>query len=523
MASFLTKAQNMGPAALIMAGSVFLSRFMGLIRDKVISYLYGAGPDTDIYFTAFVIPDFINYLLAGGYFSITLIPLLSRFFQQDEEEGWRFFSAAFWWIVLAIGSLTIIAWFFAHELSALAAPGFDPEARARLAQFMRIILPAQACFLPGACFTALLFMRRQFYIPALTPLIYNSFIILGGVFFFYAFPGSGMEGFLWGVLAGAFAGSLLLPYLAARAGGLRLSLTFAHPGLKKFILLALPLMLGQSITVLDEGFLRIFGSLGEDGGVSLLNYARRIMMVPVGVVAQAAGVASYPFLARLVASGDTDGFNKTLNSALLNSLAVIIPLGLWMMAVSEPTMRLIFEQGRFSTADTAISSFLLTIMLCAVGFWAIQQILGRGFYANENTLTPVLVGSLATVLTLPLYYLLSKKFGAPGVALAGVISMSLYTAMLIWRWKVRQGSAALSGLLVRTVSLVGISLPCAVLADMTCQLIKNAMPESPLLGAFLSLCASGPVFGVPYLLICRWLTPALWQDTIGILRSKLKK
>ncbi len=85
-----------------MGVSVLLSRFMGLIRDKVISYLFGATSESDLYFAAFVIPDFINYLLAGAYFSITLIPLLSAYFEKDEEDGWRFFSAVFTWIALLI-------------------------------------------------------------------------------------------------------------------------------------------------------------------------------------------------------------------------------------------------------------------------------------------------------------------------------------------------------------------------------------------------------------------------------------
>ncbi len=97
----------MGAAAMIMAVSVLLSRFMGLARDKVISWQFGAGGDADIYFTAFVVPDFLNYLLAGGYVSITLIPLLSRRFEEDEADGWAFFSTVFTWATLAIGLLTL--------------------------------------------------------------------------------------------------------------------------------------------------------------------------------------------------------------------------------------------------------------------------------------------------------------------------------------------------------------------------------------------------------------------------------
>lgn len=518
--SIFTKAQRLGPAAMIMAGSVFLSRFMGLVRDKVISYYYGAGPETDIYNASFAIPDFINYLLAGGYFSITLIPLLARYFKNSDEDGWAFFSSAFWWVVIAIGSVTALAWIFAPELAYLAAPGFDAASRARLVEFLRIILPAQACFLPGACFTALLIMRRQFTIPALTPLVYNGCIILVGLAFTYAAPERGIEGFSWGVLLGAALGSLIIPGLAALAGGLDLKPVFTHPGLKRFVLLALPLMLGQSIVVLDEQFVRIFGSLGPEGSISHLNYARRIMMVPVGVVAQAAGVSSYPFLAALVAQGDRKGFDRTVNQALLTTIAVIIPLSLWMISVATPTIRLIFEQGRFSAEATGATALLLGIMLASTAFWAIQQVLGRGFYANENTLTPVLVGTAATVCALPCYYLGATQFGAPGVALAGVASLGFYTVFMLWRWHVHFGGGALSGLGRRIVTVTGLSLPCALLSWQTSMLVEKFMPTHPLLSAFLAICTGFTAFILFFTPLVRLLLPAVWQETIGSLIRK---
>ena len=146
----LTSRQKMGAAALIMAFSVLLSRLMGLLRDKVISWQFGAGGETDIYFSAFVVPDFLNYLLAGGYISITLIPLLAGCFERDEEDGWRFFGTVFCWAALAITVLTLLAWLAAPWLSGLVAPGFDSWQRERLTTFLRIVLPAQVFFLPGA-------------------------------------------------------------------------------------------------------------------------------------------------------------------------------------------------------------------------------------------------------------------------------------------------------------------------------------------------------------------------------------
>lgn len=520
---FFTQSQHLGAAAVIMSLSVFFSRFMGLVRDKVISYFYGAGPETDIYFISFAIPDFINYLLAGGYFSITLIPLLTRFFEKDPDDGWRFFSAAFWWVSIASIFAVAVAWIFAHPLSYVAAPLYDDAQRVRLVYFLRIILPAQVCFLPGACFTALLFMRRQFSIPALTPLVYNGCIILVGVLFMHLFPQSGMEGFLWGVLTGAFLGSFVLPCLAARSGGLHISLAFLHPGLKKFILLALPLMLGQSIVVLDEQFIRIFGSMGPEGSVSLLNYARRLMMVPVGVVAQAAGVASYPFLASLAAKGDNKGFDGTMNRSLLTAMAVILPLSFWMMAASGPIIRLIYQQGRFDPAMSAEASMLLVIMLCGVGFWTVQQILGRGFYAQENTITPVLAGTAGTALGLPLYFILGGWLSTPGVALAGVLSVALYTAVLAGFWMHRLGDGALRSLGRRCFALVALGAPCALLAYGGVHAADMLLPLAPLGAACLGIVLSGLLFAGPYLLLCRLLTPRTWNDTAGVVLRLFKR
>ena len=172
--SILSKSQSMGVAAVILAVSTLLSRFMGLVRDKIISWQFGAGGESDMYFAAFVVPDIINYLLAGGFMSITLIPLLSKRFSEDEADGWRFYSCVLTWMAVCAMAVTALGMLFAEPLAHVVAPGLDPSRYARLALFMRIVLPAQVFFLVGSCIIALLYLRRQFTIPALTPLIYNG-------------------------------------------------------------------------------------------------------------------------------------------------------------------------------------------------------------------------------------------------------------------------------------------------------------------------------------------------------------
>ncbi len=493
--AFWHRRQAMGWAAALLGGSVLLSRFMGLFRDKVISYYFGATEESDVYFAAFVIPDFINYLLAGAYFSITLIPILSEEFQKDEEDAWRFFSAVLFWTAVISSALTAAVMVWANPLSHWAAPGLSPQAAERLAYFLRIIAPAQIFFLLGSCCSAVLYLRKQFQAPALSPLVYNAFIIALGVLM----RRFGMEGFCWGVLSGAFLGNFLLPLTAVRFGGdFRWRWVVWHPSLKKFLALALPLMVGQSVVVLDEQLVRVFGSLAAVGAISWLNYARRIMLVPVGVVAQAAGTASFPFLAEAYASGNARKFFETLSTAFRNTLAVLIPLSLWMILAAEPIVVLIFQQGRFSAADTVETVWALRILLSVVFCWGIQQILGRGYYARQDTVTPAVIGTLCTVAAIPIYFIAARRFGVRGVAAASALSVALYTLGLSLRWRARLGAQAFEGLGASALKITAVST-AALIPAAAGLLLPSLWPLGNLYAqAFTQLALSAMAFALGF-------------------------
>lgn len=427
----LKRKQTIGIAAVIVGISVLFSRFMGLIRDKVISYWFGASVESDLYFAAFVIPDFINYLLAGAYFSITLIPILGKLFQENEEEGWNFFSTALLWIFSAISLFTLAGEFLAEKIVLYIAPGFEAEDLRKLVRFVRIILPAQIFFLVGSCFSSILYLRKQFVVPSLSPIIYNGGIIIVGL----VLKDLGIEGFCWGVLAGSFTGNMLLPMFAVRyGGGMRLRFKLWHGKMKNFILTALPLMLGQSIVVLDEQLVRIFGSLAGPGAVSHINYARRLMMVPVGIVGQAAAVASYPFISELFVKQKMEDFFSAIRKAIKHSLFLVIFLSCAMAAAAEPVVGLIFQQGRFGVADTFETAGLLRIYLLAVPLWAFQQILGRAFYATGDTLSPVIIGTATTLVMLPIFWGGALFLGSRGVVGASVFGFLVYSLVLSWWW-----------------------------------------------------------------------------------------
>ena len=298
----MTKPIRMGTAAVVVAASVLLSRLLGLVREALIAGLIGVNENSDLYFDAFLIPDFLNYLLAGAYLTITLVPVLSRHLENgDAERASQAFTSVFRFVAWVIVGLTLLMWIFAEPLVGLAFP--EIASRGALVELTRIVLPAQVFLVLGALLMAVQYSHKRFLFPALAPLIYNLGIIGGGLIG-WASGNPSPASFLIGAVAGAAIGNFGLQLIGARRTGTWFTSTTEPGAVREYLTLAFPLMLGQSVAVLDEQFVRLFGQL-ETAATSELFFARRLNMVPVGVIAQAAGVAAFPFLARLAAGGRT--------------------------------------------------------------------------------------------------------------------------------------------------------------------------------------------------------------------------
>ncbi len=392
---------GVGTAAAIVSGSVILSRLLGLGRETLLAALLGVTAEGDLYRYAFLLPDLLNYLLAGGFLSITLIPLLSRRLEEGNSEQAQFdFTAVFRWVSVAIVALTAGLFIFAEPVARIAFASIPETDLPEVVRLTRIVLPAQICFVLGSLFMAYQYVHRKFLIPALAPLIYNLGIIAGGLLV-AGNTGDRADGFIWGALLGALAGTLLLQWLGAHRAGLRFA-RGPSQAVPAYFALALPLMIGQSVAVLDEQFPRIFGQLSEVGATSALSLARMLNMLPVGVIAQAAAVASYPFLARLVAAGDetetdrlTDRALRTATVASLFALALVI-------GAARPLVTLVYEWGRFESADSDLVAGLLIWFALAIPAWGIHQILSRWFYAHQRMWLPVVIGTAATAVAIPL-------------------------------------------------------------------------------------------------------------------------
>jgi putative peptidoglycan lipid II flippase len=273
------------------------------------------------------------------------------------------------------------------------------------------------------------YAKNRFIIPSLAPILYNIGIILGGVLLSSRI---GITGFAVGVLGGAICGNFLLQiYGAWRAGAIfRPNFNVRHHGFWMFLKLSVPIMLALSLSFVDDWIIRWFGSYLQPASITWLADGKTLMRVPLGLVGQAIGVASFPILAQLYSEKKFDDMNRILNSTFRALIFLLLPISALTIAQSLPLVHLAFSATRLRSTDLSAIASTLAFFSLGMFAWGAQNILARGFYATRDTITPAVVGTLTTLLSLPVYWLLVRRMDYVGLALASTIGIVAYTVLL---------------------------------------------------------------------------------------------
>jgi putative peptidoglycan lipid II flippase len=411
-------------ATMLFMTAVMLSRVVGYLRDAYIAYAFGAGHQTDAYVEAFTVPDFLNYILAGGALSITFIAIYTRYLVNDEEgKADKTFSVivSVMATVLVVG--IVIAELLAPQIVHAIAPKFTPDQHQLCVYLTRILLPAQLFFVVGGVVSAVLASHRMFLIPALAPIVYNFGIIFGGVLLSHNF---GIASLAMGAVAGSFLGPFLINVLGTRNTRIRFALNWDihDAGFREWFRKSLPLMLGVSLVTADDWIVRYFAS-GGAGDITRLNYAKRLFMVPMAVLGQAAGAASLPFFARLFSEKKLEDFSRTVSDSVYRIAAASILISAWIGATALPAVDIVYRRGKFTFADSTETAVFFAWFGISLAFWAAQAIYARAFYATGNTLTPMIATSAITVAVVPIYRTLFHTVGYVGLTMASDIGITL--------------------------------------------------------------------------------------------------
>jgi len=391
-----------GATGLMMA-MVLLSRILGVLRDAVISHYFGRGPQTDAYNAAFTVPDLLFYLLQSGALSSTVVPILTEYRQQGKDKSAdKVVSIVASVIFVFIGLLICVMWINARALTILLHPGFvgNESTLHRIAlavPLTRVLLPAQMFFFLGGLMMGVLYSRKQFIVPAIGPVIYNAGIIFGGVALSHWL---GIRGLVWGAIGGAFLGNFLIPLIAVLRLGVRLRPSFdvTHPAAMKVWAMLLPIGLGVSLPNIDQMVNKAFASYLGPGDMTALMNAYRLMLLPIGVFAQAMSLAAFPTLSAQAAEKNTTAMRRTMSQSLRNILFLTVPASALMFLLAEPIITLLLQGGMYTHADTLATAPVLRSLSLGIFAWSCQSLLTRGFYALQNSKVPVISGAIVSVL-----------------------------------------------------------------------------------------------------------------------------
>ena len=426
-------------STLVVSSMTLLSRVLGLVRDVVLARLLGASAGTDAFFVAFRIPNFLRRLFAEGAFNQAFVPVLSEYRTRQRDAG----SAAATKMLIdrvagtlggTLALITLVGVLAAPLLIWLFAPGFgdDPHKRALAVEMLRLTFPYLFFISLTAFAGAILNTWNRFAVPAFTPVLLNLSLIGSALYLAPQFAEGRMAVALaWGVLiAGTVQLLFQLPFLA------RLNLmpvprmAWRDEGVRRILRLMAPAMFGVSVSQINLLLDTVLASLLQTGSVTWLYYSDRLVELPLGVFAIAIGTVILPSLSGKHAGDDPQAFSRTLDWALRLVLLIGVPAALALAVIAEPLLATLFNHGEFGANDVLRSAESLRAYSAGLVAFMLIKILAPGYFARQDTRTPVKIGIIAMVANMALNLALIWPLQHAGLALATSLSAWLNAGLL---------------------------------------------------------------------------------------------
>lgn len=410
---FFTRRQtSIGSAAIVLAAMVAASRFLGLIRDRMLAARFSAD-ELGVYFAAFRIPNLLFELLVMGALTTAFIPVFTRFLTQEkEEDAFRMAAIIINTSVILLSIIAIPLFIWAVPVSRIFAPGFTREQIDLMAQFTRIMLVLQVGpLLIGNFFTGILQSFRSFLVPALAPVVYNIGIIIGIIILT---PSFGLLAPVIGVGIGAILFMIIqVPVLLSVGYRHRLSLNIHHKGVRDVLKLMGPRTLGLAAAQVDTTVDLMLASFLGARMVTIFNFAQHLQQLPVGLFGATIAQAALPTLSLSAANNEPDELKRAVVVSLHQMLFFIMPVSVLFIVLRTPIVRLVFGAGRFDWEATVLTGMTLSMFSLSLGAQAIVQLLARAYYALYDSLTPVVIAIGSILINTVLSILFITWFGMP--------------------------------------------------------------------------------------------------------------
>lgn len=425
-------------AAGILVIANFLSSALGFVRDIIISSVFNLGADTDAYSAAFTIPDTIYTILVGGGLSAAFIPVFSSYIaEKKEEDGYKMASTILNLVAIFAAIFCIIGEIFTPQLLPLcvdfSGDTWTPEAIQLTVTLTRIMF--FQCFfmcLTGICM-GILQSYKDFTPPSIGSVLYNITIIGVGVLLLTL--GTGIAGFCVGVVTGSIV-NLLVQIFPIYKHGFKYKkiIDLDHSGVKQFFKLFGPALIGIAVTQLNLVVNRRFASGLDEGILSNIVYAQRIMQLPINIFAYAIAMSIFPTMVEHHATDQMDEYKKDLSLGIRNVAFIIMPCATGIISIRVPLIRAVYHQGNFSPENVKILATLLAFYCIGMIGYSVRQVVLQGFYAVKETKTPVTINIFILCLNMLLTMIFVRLWSANGIALAysiaGLVSVATQTFFL---------------------------------------------------------------------------------------------
>ncbi len=536
-----TNARIAGATGILALGNI-ASRVLGLAREMVLTFLFGASSVVDAFQVATVVIRAIYDLLIGGHVNGAFVPVLTEIVTvQGREALWRVLNILISVVLTLMTGLVIVVYMFAPQIVSITASGADEQTLALAASLLRFTAPALVFLGLFAIFSASLYALRRFTLPAFAGVVFNGSIALltlaltpplqiqSELFsypmrfeailrpFSVARPESGIAA----VAVGWFVGALLqmgMQLLGLRGARLRLTLRWRHPALRAIALLYAPVMLSLILdTLVARPYSYNLASRTGEGSIAYMNWATTLIQFPQGLVATAISVAILPTLAGQAANlTDTleRAFKDTLGLGMRLTITLILPAAAGLMVLAVPIIQLLFQHGAFTAADTAVTSTALRLYLIGLPFAAVDLLIVYAFYARKDTLTPTMVGLLSLVIYMITADALLPRFGLYSLMIADSVKHIVHALISTAILRQRLGGFGDQRLLSTTARAGAAALAMALVARALLPLLYQHIGTGNLAAEAVFVIISGSAslatfLGMAYLLRIheiRWLS-----------------
>lgn len=420
------------------------SRLLGLVREQVLAYYFGAGNAMDAFVIAFRIPNLLRDLFAEGAMSAAFVPTFTRQLTLNgKPRAWQLGNNVITALIAITIPLTILGIVFAEPLVRLYAEDFSlvPGKLELTVQLTRIMLPFLTLIALAAALMGMLNALHRFFVPALSPAMFNVGTIVCAVALVGVMPRVGLDPVIAiaiGTIVGGL-GQILLqwPVLGREGFRYRPSFDWSDPELRRVAVLMGPSIIGLAAVQVNLFVNSILATSEGTGAVSWLSYAFRLMYLPIGLFGVSIATAAIPGISTLAAREETTAMRGAISRGLRMMLMLNIPATLGLVALARPVVGLIFERGEFSSADTNATAIALMFYAPGLIGYSFVKLASPAFYALHDSRTPVLVSILTMLLNILLNVTLVKVMGYPGLALGTALAALFNASILLWRLRGR--------------------------------------------------------------------------------------